>query len=240
MRTKFTLLSLLALIAVLLSACAAGGSANQTQPQPRTLTVDGQAVTYATPDVAYISIGVHTEDPNAGTAVANNNAQAQKVIAALTAKGIDPKDLRTTNFSIYPQDQFDQNGQKTGTHFIVDNTVYVTLRAIDKIGDVLSSAVEAGANSITGIQFDVLDKTQLLNDARNKAIENAKAQAGDVAKAAGVTLGNINNISFYSNVPPVPMLDSKVAAGVGGGGSTPISTGQLTFSVNATLTFEIK
>ncbi len=237
MRTKITILSTLLLVAILLSACAAGAPA--AQPQTRTMSVNGQAQVYATPDISYISIGVHSEDANAATAVANNNAEAQRVMDALKAKGVDAKDLRTNNFSIYPQDQFDKDGVKTGTHFIVDNTVYVTLRDISKIGDVLGAAVDAGANNISGIQFDVADKTSLLAGARDKAIENARTQAADLAKAAGVTLGSIQTLNFYDNVP-VPMLDSKVAAAGVGGGTPPISAGQLAFSVNVTITYEIK
>ena len=239
MRTKLTILTVIMLMAVMLSACAAGApAANQTQP--RLMTVDGQVQVSATPDVAYISIGVHTEDPDAAAAVASNSAQAQRVMDALTAKGIDAKDLQTTNFSIYPQDEYDLEGKKTGTRFVVDNTVYVTLRDLTKVGEVLGAAVEAGANSIYGITFDVADKTSLLAGARDQAIAEARKQAEEMAKAAGVSLGAVQSINFYNNIP-VPMYDSKVVRAEGvGGGAPPISAGQLTFSVNVTLTFEIK
>ncbi len=239
MRTKLTILTVIMLMAVMLSACAAGApAANQTQP--RLMTVDGQVQVSATPDVAYISIGVHTEDPNAAAAVASNSDQAQRVMDALTAKGIDAKDLQTTNFSIYPQDEYDQEGKKTGTRFVVDNTVYVTLRDLTKVGEVLGAAVEAGANSIYGITFDVADKTSMLAGARDQAIAEARKQAEEMAKAAGVSLGAVQSINFYNNIP-VPMYDNKVVRAEGmGGGSPPISAGQLTFSVNVTLTFEIK
>lgn len=241
MRTKLTILTLIMLVAVMLSACAAGTAAPAaTTTQTRVMTVDGQVQVSAKPDVAYISIGVHTEDPNAATAVANNSAQAQRVMDALAAKGIDAKDLQTTSFSIYPQDEYAPDGTKTGTRFVVDNTVYVTLRDIAKVGDVLGAAVEAGANSISGIQFDLADKTSLLSGARDQAIAEARKQAEEMAKAAGVTLGSIQSINFYNNIP-VPMYDNKVVRAEGvGGGAPPISAGQLTFTVNVTLTFEIK
>lgn len=237
MRTKFTLISILVLVSIVLSACAAGAPATQTQP--RVMNVDGQVQVSAAPDVAYISIGVHSEDPNAAAAVAANNAQAQQVMNALKNMGIAETDLQTTNFSIYPSDEYDSEGKKTGTRFMVDNTVYVTLRDLTKIGDILGAAVDAGANSISGIQFDLLDKTSLLAGARDRAIEVARKQAADMAKAAGVTLGDIQSINYYSNAP-VPMYDNKVVRADGVGGGTPISTGQLNFTVNVTIAFEIK
>jgi uncharacterized protein YggE len=236
MRNKFVLLTLLLVVSTVLSACVSVSP----NASVRTLGVNGEAQVVAKPDIAYISIGVHTEDPNAAAAVAANNAQAQKVMDALKAMGIEDKDLQTTNFSIYPQDQRTPDGQKTGTLFIVDNTVYVTLHDITKVGDTLGAAVDAGANNIYGISFDVFDKTSLLADARNKAIENAKKQAEEVAKASGVTLGSIQTISFFNTVP-TPVFDSKVASaqGVGGGGIS-VSPGQMTFTVDVSVTYEIK
>ena len=242
MRTKFSIVSIVLLAAVILSACAAGApAAAPASVQPRTMTVDGQVQVSSAPDVAYISIGVHSEDPNAAAAVASNSAQAQKVIDALTAMGVAAEDLQTTNFSIYPQDEYDVEGKKIGTRFVVDNTVYVTLRDLTKVGEVLGAAVEAGANSIYGITFDVADKTALLQDARTQAIAEARKQAEQMAAAAGVTLGEVQSINYYNNVP-VPMYDSKVvrAEGMGGGGVPPVAVGQMTFTVNVSMTFIIK
>ncbi len=93
--------------------------------------------------------------------VDTNTANSQKVADALKTFKIDPKDIQTTNFSIAPQQQYDNNGKLTGAiNYMVDNTVYVTLRDITKMGDVLAAAVKAGANSINSIQFDAADRKQ--------------------------------------------------------------------------------
>jgi len=102
MRTKFTLLTLLLVVSTVLSACVSVSPNTNL----RTLGVNGQGQVIAAPDIAYISIGVHSEDANAAAAVAANNAQAQKVMDALKGMGVEDKDLQTTNFSIYPQDQY--------------------------------------------------------------------------------------------------------------------------------------
>jgi len=226
---------MLALV-VLLSACAPA----QQDKTPRTLSVNGSALVTLTPDIAYINIGVHAEDKSAAEAVAQNNSKAQAVSDALKAKGVDSKDILTTNFSIYPQDEYSPDGQKTGTHFVVDNTVYVTLRDLGKIGDVIGAAVDAGANSINGIQFDVADKTPLLAQGRKTAVDNAYQQASELAKAAGVELGSVQSISFYNSVP-TPVLQDMKATGVGGGAaSVPVSPGQLTLNVDVSVVYEIR
>ncbi len=247
MRTKTFLISVLLILAVALAACAptAITPAQSTQPTqvpaPRTLSVNGSAVATLTPDIAYISIGVHTENADSKVAVSDNNSESQKVSDAITSMGVDPKDILTKNFSISPQDVVDSTGKKTGTTFVVDNTIYVTLRDLSKIGDLLNAAVAAGANSIYGIQFDVADKTPVLASARKAAVDNAHTQAVDLAQAAGVTLGQVQSISFY-NSTPVPLTDYKAGAGVSNAvaASVPIAPGQLTITVDVSIVYEIK
>ena len=169
MRTKIFILTSILVFAVLLSGCApalvaqAQGAVSPTpgvsSTVPHTLSVSGSGKAYLNPDIVYITIGVHTEGKDAAEAVASNNTRSQKVADALKGLKVDAKDIQTNNFSIYPQDEFDPDGQKIGTKFVVDNTIYVTLRDLTKIGDTLGAAVQAGANSINVIAFVVADKT---------------------------------------------------------------------------------
>jgi len=241
MRTKTMFVSIVLLLAFALTACGPIGAAS-TAAQ-RTLNVTGAGEAYLTPDVAYINIGVHTEKPAASEAVTANNAQTAQVIAALTKAGIDPKDIRTTNFSIWPFDKFDPaTGMSTGEKYYgVDNTVYVTIRKLESLGDLLDTLVTAGANSINSIQFDVADKTAAMKEARAAAMKNAQAQAQELADAAGVTLGKITSISFYDSTPS-PVMDAygKGGGGMGAASTVPIQPGQLTLTVTVSLSYEIK
>ena len=131
MRTKLSILFVLLVTAALLSACGTTAFSGQ---QPRLLSVNGRAEVKITPDLAYISIGVHTEDTTAAEAVAMNNSQAQAVINALKELGIAEADIQTTNFSIYPYEKWGSDNQSLGIYYSVDNTVYVTLRDVDSLG----------------------------------------------------------------------------------------------------------
>ena len=238
-RNKTILISILLALVVLSSACASV-PASAIQPMPRTLSVTGSAQAALTPDIAYINIGVHSENVDPKEAVASNNVSSKAVADALKALGVDGKDILTTNFSIYPQDEWGPDGQKIGTKFMVDNTVYVTLRDLTKIGDLLGAAVKAGANSINGIQFDVADKTPYLAEARKAAVENANLQAQDLSKAAGVELGPVQSLNYYNTYASQVPMDMK---GVGGGGAAaavPVSPGQLSITVDVSVVYEIK
>ena len=240
MRTKILVFAVLA-FALVLSACGPT-TINQAAPENvRTLNVNGLGQVYLTPDIAYIYIGVHTEGATASEAVDSNKVQTAAVIDALKKASVAEKDIRTTNFSIWPSQQYGPDGTVTGSIYMVDNSVYITVRDLDGLGDLLDSAISAGANSVNSIQFDVADKTQAVKEARAKAVEDAKLQAQELADAAGILLGDIQSINFYDN-SPYPYAEGK---GGGGGGasadaSVPIQPGQLTIAVTVNLTYSIK
>jgi len=242
MKTKSIIFAAVAVLALVISACGPTTINQEAPANIRMLNVTGSGQAILTPDVAYIYVGVHTEKPTASEAMTENNDQTQKVIQALRDFGIGAKDIRTTNFSIWPMDKYDPttglpSGQKT---YAVDNTVYVTVRNLDKLGDLLDTVVSAGANTVNSVQFDVADKSEALKQARADAVKDAKEQAESLAGAAGMTLGDIQSIGFFDS-QPYPMFEGK-----GGGGNAvaeaavPIQPGQLTFTVTVNISYAIK
>lgn len=243
MRTKTIFVSMMIVIAILLTACG-GVALAQTPPEDdspplRTLNVTGSGRVFLSPDIANISIGVHTEDEDAAAAVSRNNEQAQQVREALAEFNIAPRDIQTTNFSIFPRQEYDSEGNLEGITFVVDNTVFVTLRDIEQVGEVLDAAVQAGANSISGIQFDVEDKTEALSEARAAAVADAQLQAEELAVAAGVELGPVQSInSFSSPIPfPQPRLSAQMEAAAA---EVPISPGELSLTVEVNIVYQIQ
>ena len=240
MRSKYYVFTSLMILALLLAAC--GPAVAAVQPQTRTLDVSGNGTIYLAPDIAYIYIGVHTEDTDIATAVSNNNTQTQALVDALKSAGIAETDIQTSNFSVYTNQNYDKlTGQSLGMNYAVDNTVNITVRDLTKLGTLLNTAVTAGANNINGITFDVADKTAAMVQARQKAMQNAASLAAELAQTAGVTLGEIQTVS-YSDNSPIPY-----AYGMGGGGaasapnaSVPIQPGKTEVSVTVTVTYFLK
>ena len=232
MRTKLSLFVLI--LALALSACG-------TAAQPRTLDITGTGTVYLTPDIANIYVGVHSEDPAVATAVNDNNTRTQALVDALKNAGIAAKDIQTSNFSVYNTPGYDKvTGVSTGSIYAVDNTVYITVRDLSKLGSLLSTAVGVGANNINSITFDVADKTAAMVEARQKAMTDASSLASELAKNAGLTLGEIQNVS-YADSSPV-----SYSYGVGGGGasapnaSVPIQPGMTEITVTVSVTYIIK
>ncbi|NPV85745.1 MAG: SIMPL domain-containing protein [Anaerolineae bacterium] len=216
----------------------------QSNPSPtRQIIVSGTGSVLIVPDLAYVNIGVHSQSKNVADALATNTNQSKDVAEALKKMGVSAADIQTSNFNIYPQQQYDQGGEITGVIYMVDNSVYVTVRDLSKLGAILDAAVRAGANSINGVQFDVQNKEKAYSEARQKAVENARKQAEELAKAAGVQLGILESIQVVGTASPTPRYDTW---GMGGGGmaatqsSVPVSAGQMMVSVDVNLTYQIQ
>ncbi|NMB58462.1 MAG: SIMPL domain-containing protein [Chloroflexi bacterium] len=212
-------------------------------PLYRSINVTGEGQVFLVPDVAYVYIGVHSQSTNVSEALKDNNEQAKAVSDALKGLGVEEKDIQTTSFNIYPQQQYEPGtGNVTGTIYMVDNVVYVTVRELKRLGELLDVVVRSGANSINSINFDVVDKETALSKARELAIENARKQAEELAKASGVVLGDVQSISTSSVSTPLV----KEMYGMGGGGMgavsqpAPISAGQLVLTVNISMSYLIK
>jgi hypothetical protein len=238
MKTKLIFLFTILALGSLLAACGPSTITVQPQPTQRTLTVTGTGMVTLTPDVAYIYIGVHTENASAAEAVTENNTKAQAVATAIKGFGIEAKDIQTTNFSIWSSDQYDDKGTKTGTIYMVENTIYITIHDLTKLGDLLDASVRAGANTINSIQFDVADKTEALSQARKAAVENAQKQAQELVGATGVKLGDVQTISYYDNTPL--SADYGKGGGAMAASSVPTSSGQYQLTTTVTIVYELK
>jgi uncharacterized protein YggE len=234
MRTKLFIFSSVLILALALSAC--GSSADSEE----VINITGTGTVYLTPDIAYVSIGVHTEDADVAQAVDSNNALAQAVVNALRDSGVAGTDLQTSNFSVWSWQKTDpMTNDVIGMVYAVDNTVYVTVRDLDKLPALLDTAIEAGANNISGISFDVADKTAALAEARQKAVENANMLADELAGVAGVELDGIQSITYYDS-QPYPYYGYGMGGEGGGGAVAPINPGQVTLTVTVNIVYGIK
>ena len=242
MKSKLYVVFVAVVMITMLSACGSLPVANNTvSPQNlRTINVNGSGKVYLVPDVAYIYIGVRTQADGVGDALNENNSQAQKIASALKEMGIADKDIQTTAFNVYPQQEYSPEGTIIRTYYVVENTVYVTVRDLTKLGETLDTVVRSGANSINGISFDVQDRAKAESDARKMAIADARARADEIAAAAGVQVGDVQTISVYSNNAPMPMYDAKGGGMMAEASQVPVAAGQMVITADASVTFLIK
>ncbi len=238
MNKKYSLIFVSLLVMGLLAACVPT-TLPASPENVRSMSVSGTGRVTVVPDIASINLGVHTEAENVKDALDDNTAQANAISEKLKEMGIEEKDIQTSNFNVYPSDRYDpMTGQIQGRYFVVENTVNVIVRDLSSLGEVLSAVVEAGANNIYGISFDVEDRDAAVAEARQLAIQDAKAKAEAIAKDAGVTLGELTNINIYSGSMPITYYDAKGGAAVEA--AVPIAAGTLSIIMECNLTYEIQ
>jgi uncharacterized protein YggE len=240
MRNKIYLMLIVVLLLGLLSACSSIGGSSANQAVVRQMTVTGTGKITLTPNLAYISVGVHTEMADVNEALASNTSQAQKVADALKSLNVEAKDIQTTSFNVYPQKNYGPNGEVLDTIYVVDNSVYITVRDLSKLGQILSAVVSSGANNINGINFDISNREEAISQARKAAIDDAKKQADELAKAAGVTLGPVQTLYISSNPTPLPVYEAKGGASMSASANVPVSAGQMIIQIDVSITYALK
>jgi uncharacterized protein YggE len=236
-------LLLVVLAAFFLAGCGGAVVSGGYNGTAAGVSVNGRGQVSLAPDIAYVTIGVHTEAGDVSQAVSQNADQVASVMAALAEMGVARADMQTSNFSLYTGDQYDPNtGQSVGKNYIVDNTVNVTVRDLAGMGNLLDEAISAGANSIWGVTFDLEDKDAALAEARDMALEDAIAEAQALAGAAGVTLGNIVSLSYTDTGYYYPPYYGMGGGGGDGSGAatTSIVPGLITVSAEVYVTYSIK
>lgn len=225
-----------AALGVVLARPAPTQAAQVSGNAPRQITVVGNGEAKAAPDRATVNIGVQSEAQTSREALTDNNAKMAALIDQIKKLGIAAKDIQTSNFNIAPT--YSSDG-RTVTGYQVHNSVAVIIRDLKNAGDVLDKVVSAGANSVSGIGFDINDPKALQATARDAAIADARTRAAAMAKAAGGTVGQILTISENISSPPTPAL-MREATQPAAGGAAPIETGEQTITAQVQITFELR
>jgi len=207
----------------------------QTMPPPA-ISVTGEANVSVAPDQAQIDGGVTSDAKTAREASDANNAAMGKVLLALKGAGIEEKDYQTSRLSLQPQYAQNRAAPSPFVGYRASNRVTVRIRDVAKVANVIDVLVGAGATDIGGINFTVSQASKHLDEAREKAIADARRKAEIYAKAAGVTLGE--PISISEEGAPVPLYRGKMAAPMAAG--APVAQGEERLSVTVNVSWAIK
>jgi hypothetical protein len=214
----------------------------QTDPPP-SISVTGEGTVSVPPDLAQIDAGVASDAKTAREASEANNTAMGKVLLALKGAGIEEKDYQTSRLALQPQYANRPGSNVSSAPSVVgyraSNRVSIKLRDITKVGNVIDTLVTAGANDIGNINFTVTQASKLLDEAREKAVADARRKAEIYARAAGVTLGAPLSISEEGAAQPV-FRSKAVAMQSRVGGEPPVAQGEETLSISVSIIWAIK
>lgn len=222
-----------------LSLAAATPALAEETKMPRVMTLTGHGEVRQVPDMVTVTAGVTTQGATAAEALSANTAAMTKVMETLKAGGIPEKDIQTSNFSVQPRYDYNDNPPKL-EGYDVSNAVTVTLHDVAALGGLLDKLVQAGSNQINGISFGIARPDAALDEARKAAAADARHKADIYAAATGVRLGGILSISEQQayTPPPIPMRNAMKAEMAAA--PVPVAAGEQTLSMDVTITWEIQ
>ena len=213
--------------------------AQQSQlPPERGVIVIGEGSVSLPPDYARIRSGVITRAKTAKEATEANTKTMVAIAAMLGNAGIAQKDIQTSRYSVQPIYESHQSGtEQKLSGFSVSNQINVTIRQIDKVGEILDRLVTTGATDIGNVEFLHSDASKALDEAREAAVADARRKAELYAHASGLTLGGVSWITEDSRYgAPMPMTALRASAAMA---PVPIATGEDTLHVRITVGFDM-
>lgn len=214
-----------------------------TQTKGEPFVVQGTGKSIVAPDIAKIDLGIEETGSDLKTVQNTVNKKSQDLVSQIKKLGVDAKDIKTVSYYVYPQYDYTAPTQKI-TGYQVSTEYEVTIHDFTKINDLLASATSFGANTIGDVNFNLSDslKNQTLQTARDQAVSEAKTKAEGLAKAAGITLGKIINVSEVNPTNVTPLLLPVSGGGVTEKSVTPpsVQPGTTEIDVTVSLSYEIK
>ena len=219
------------------------GNHNSIQPET-TIAITATGEVMRAPDIAHISTGVQTEAETASEAMAMNREAMNGVFEALREAGIQERHIQTSNFSLGPRYEYvdagdGRNNKRILVGYTASNQVTAKVTDLATIGATLDALVEAGGNTFNGISFGLEDDTEARDEARKQAMETAMARAELCAETAGYEVARIVTINEYEQQGgPQPMMARRDMA-MAESAPTPISGGEVGYSVQLNVTFEL-
>ncbi len=192
------------------------------------------------PDIANLSAGVTTTAPTAVEAMRRNAVQMRGVVDRIEALDVDQDDIQTSGVSLSAEYDYDQQTrEQVFRGYRVSNRVNITLRDIQRTGQVLDALVAAGATDLGGIGWAVENSAPAIEQARQAAFDTAMRRARNYAEAAGYA--SVRLLEISENVTsnrPMPMMRQMAAADVAEE-STPVRPGQVETGVTVNFSFEM-
>ena len=166
--------------------------------EPNTIAVSGMAEQEVAPDMAYIDVGINVRADNAETARTQEAQIASQIRRALLGLAITDNDLQNTSYYLYQEYKVDRNGVRTADKYVLDSSIKVTVKDLDKLSQVIDNVVKAGATNISNITYALSTQNIIQRQLLATAVENARDKAAVVANAGSRTLGNMLSADINS------------------------------------------
>lgn len=254
MRAIVALLGIAAIIGLFAYTFNTLKQAHYAYTGPTMISVSGEGEAIAMPDIATFSFGVHAEGDDAGAAQNKSAESINAIMGWLTEQGVEERDVKTLYYNLNPRYEYTESicntrgycppGERILRGYEVNQTIQVKVRDTAKAGNLISGVGTRGATDISGLEFTIDNETNLMNEAREKAIADAREKADKLAGDLGVRI--VRMTGFYEDNGGYPMYygkggDMAVAEGSMGVVNSPsIPGGENTITSRVTITYQVR
>ncbi len=219
--------------------------------QNNVISVSKTGTVYAKPDLAVVTVTSTTESKTASEAISKNREKASAIITFLKGQGVEEKDIKTSYYDVSPKYEYSRVSSQPSVYYpsnqvlvgyTATESLEVKIRQLDKIGEITTGAVTAGASDVSGLSFTVEDMDAVKMQARAEAIKNAKTDAESIANGLGVRLGKVISFTESGNYPYYAYDYLAKSSAIGGAkmATVPVATGENKIQVTVNISYEIK
>ncbi|GAB4251200.1 MAG: hypothetical protein Kow00129_12080 [Thermoleophilia bacterium] len=234
--------------AALLVGCQSETAVTQgqgTEESPVVLdavTTSGTGKVLASPDEALLYVTVETQASEAAAAVDENAQRMESVIQRLEEEGVPEEAIQTSNVTVFPEARHDPETNRMVTDsYRATNTVQVTLRELERVGEIYSAAVEAGANNVRGPEWRLSEDSVAVQEALKKAAAAARGKAEALAEAEGLAVGEV--VVMHEDAASIPPVffgrGEEMAMDEAALAQTPVNPQDLEVTASVTITYRL-
>ncbi len=212
----------------------------------RTIQVSGEGKVDIVPDVATISASVVTRGSDANKVQTESTQKMNAAVAFVKSQGVPTADIKTTGFNLYPTSRYEPNtGAQIPTGFEATQTITIKVRGIDqsaqKASMIAGGLVPAGANQLSGIQYDIENPDAQRNAARQMAFDNAFEKARSMAAQNRVRIARVITFSESADYGgPIYYAKGGIAMDAAAPSAPSIEPGTQEVKMNVSVTYEIR
>ena len=218
--------------AVLVTTPSASSASSNVVPE---VAASGDATVSKRPDIAYLYMGVESQQSTAAAAQTDLATKAGKLISRAKSLGVADKDIATSGYSIGP---YYASGSQTISGYTASEQLSLKWRSVDTAGKTLDSLVQQGGATQVGVSFGLADPKAAQAEARALAIADARTKAQAMASAAGVKLGAVLRVSDLT-APIYPMYGNAASKSASDATYTQLPVGQMDVTVTVQLDYGI-
>lgn len=242
----------LVILAVFLAVETLGSLKNlkDTGPANNTISVTGEGEAFAIPDVATFNFTVSADAASVSAAQSQVTERMDTILAGLTDMGIEERDIKTTNYSVWPKYVYDQAictnsfcppSRQRQDGYTANHSVSIKVRNTESAGEALALAGEGGATGLSGISFTLDDPDKVIEEARAAAIEDARGKAETLSESLGVKLVRVVSFQDSTGNGVIPYLsESRDLVQTAGAPAPTIPIGEDKTEITVTVVYEIR